>query len=321
MRLIKILIVITILATGIVYCLLIQPNGHKEDFMLSIRQGETLKTVTDKLALNDVINWGDLFYISGRIMGIGSNLKTGLYRIPPHINILQILKTLKGGKNVPYKVTILEGLTNQQILKSLGQYALLEPDEVTLPREGSLFPSTYIVAPGTKYSTLIYTMQEKMTDTLTTLWANRKSGLPLKTPHEAVVLASIVERETCLPAERPLVASVYMNRLRKGMKLQADPTAIYGLSLGYGRIDRSLTKQDMRHNSAYNTYVIKGLPPTAIANPGRAALESVLIHPADTDYFFFVANGMGGHHFSKTYDVHKGHVKNLRVLSNERKKA
>lgn len=320
MRLFKILIIITILAAGIIYYLLMQPNAHKEDFMLSIRQGDTLQIVTDKLASKDVINWGHLFYVSGRFMGIGINLKTGLYRIPPHINSLQMLKILKNGKNIPYKVTILEGLTNQQILESFGQYALLEPDEVTLPREGSLFPSTYIVAPGTKYSTLIHTMEEKMTDTLAELWARRKPNLPLKTPHEAVVLASIVERETCLSEERPLVASVYINRLRKGMKLQADPTAIYGLSLGYGRIDRSLTKQDMRHNSAYNTYIIKGLPPSAIANPGRASLEAVLIHPADTDSLFFVANGMGGHHFSKTYDVHKGHVKNLRALNNERKK-
>jgi UPF0755 protein len=320
MRLIKILIVIIILAASMVYCLLTQPNDYKGDFMLSVRQGDSLQTVTDNLALNDVINWGRLFYISGRFMGISSDLKMGLYRVPPHINILQILNIFKSGKNIPYKVTVLEGLTNQQILESLGKYALLEPDDVTLPLEGSLFPSTYIVAPGTKYSTLIHTMEEKMTDTLAVLWARRKPDLPFKTPHEAVILASIVERETCLSEERPLVASVYINRLRKGMKLQADPTAIYGLSLGYGRIDRSLTKQDMRHNSAYNTYIIKGLPPTAIANPGRAALEAVLIHPADTDSLFFVANGMGGHHFSKTYDVHTNHVNNLRVLSRERKK-
>ena len=186
-----------------------------------------------------------------------------------------------------------------------------------MPKEGSLYPSTYIVAPGTKYSTIFQTMEEKMRDTLATLWQNRRPNLPIKNPYEAVILASIIERETSLREEKPLVASVYINRLRKGMKLQADPTAIYGLSLGYGRIDRSLTKQDMRHNSAYNTYIIKGLPPTAIANPGRAALEAAL-HPADTDELFFVANGMGGHHFSKTYDAHNGHVKNLRALSRKR---
>jgi UPF0755 protein len=321
MRLLKIFIIILLLAVGTIYCLLTQPNPHKEDFMLSIRQGDSLQTVTDKLVSNNIVCCSKLFYTAGRFMGISSALKAGLYRVPPHTNILQVLEVLKNGKSIPYKITILEGLTTQQVLESLERYALLDPDEVILPREGSLFPSTYIVAPGTKYSTLFQTMEEKMATTLAELWAKRKPNLPLKTPHEAVVLASIVERETSLPEERPLVASVYINRLRKGMRLQADPTAIYGLSLGYGRIDRPLTKKDMQHNSAYNTYIIKGLPPTAIANPGRAALEAVLVHPADTDSLFFVATGQGGHHFSKTYDVHTGHVKSLRALTKQKQKA
>lgn len=317
MRLIKILTITIFLAAVVIYSLLVKPNTHKTDFMLSVREGDSLKSITERLASNDVVSSSHIFYATGRFLGVSSTIKVGLYRIPPHTNILQILDVLKSGKNVPYKVTILEGLTNQQILESLGKYALLDPDDVVMPREGSLYPSTYIVAPGTKYSTIFQTMEEKMRDTLATLWQNRRPNLPIKNPYEAVILASIIERETSLREEKPLVASVYINRLRKGMKLQADPTAIYGLSLGYGRIDRSLTNQDMRHNSAYNTYIIKGLPPTAIANPGRAALEAAL-HPADTDELFFVANGMGGHHFSKTYDVHNGHVKNLRALSRKR---
>ena len=319
MHLIRIAIIMLVLATGTIYYLLQRPNDHKEDFMLIVRHGDTLQTIADKLAVDGTISWSKLFYFTGRLKGISGELKVGLYKIPPHVNILQTLAVLKNGKSIPYKVIIREGLTNQQILEHLHDYAMLEPDEVTLPREGSLFPSTYIVAPGTKYWTIFQTMEEKMTVILAALWAKRKSNLPLKTPHEAVVLASIVERETSLPEERPLVASVYINRLRKGMKLQADPTAIYGMSLGYGSIGRTLTGKDIRkHNSAYNTYIVKGLPPTAIANPGRAALEAVLTHPADTDALFFVATGQGGHHFSKTYDVHTNHVKNLRALTKQR---
>ena len=247
-------------------------------------------------------------------------LKHGEYMIKPHASIREIVDVLSEGKAVQYKVTIPEGLTSQQIVERLKAEENLDGRyRRGARRKASLFPETYGIEKGMTRAVLLERMKEKMQQFLATAWEKRKPGLLLKTPQEAVVFASIVEKETGRPDERDRVAAVFMNRLRKGMRLQSDPTVIYGIVGGQGPLGRSLTRADLDQKSSHNTYQIDGLPPTPICNPGRSAIEASL-NPATTTDLYFVADGTGGHAFSDTLKEHNAAVSNWRKVEKERAK-
>ncbi len=246
-------------------------------------------------------------------------LKHGEYLIKPHASAREIIDVLSEGKAVQYKVTIPEGLTSRQIVERLKAEPNLAGDIAAVPPEGSLLPETYGIEKGMTRQALIERMQEKMQEFLATAWEKRKPGLLLKTPQEALVFASIVEKETGRADERDRVAAVFMNRLKKGMRLQSDPTVIYGIAGGQGPLGRPLTRADLDQKSTYNTYQIDGLPPTPICNPGRPAIEATL-NPATTNDLYFVADGTGGHVFSDTLKEHNEAVSNWRKIERERAK-
>lgn len=222
-----------------------------------------------------------------------------------------------GDPDVRYRVTLAEGVTSWQVVEALKQAEFLAGEAGELPPEGHLAPDSYEVARGAERRALLAEMQARQEAILAELWPARAPGLPYKTPEEALIMASIVEKETGLAEERPRVASVFLNRLREGMKLQTDPTVIYGITKGRGVLGRGLRQSELRGRTPYNTYVIDGLPPTPIANPGRASIAAAL-NPETTDYLFFVADGTGGHVFATTLAEHNANVARWRAIEAQR---
>ena len=212
-----------------------------------------------------------------------------------------------------WQVTLAEGVTSWQVVEALKRAEFMAGTVAEVPAEGSLAPEGYEVAQGSGRAELIGQMQARQTQVLADLWAARADGLPYDTPEEALVMASIVEKETGIAGERRQVASVFINRLRQGMKLQTDPTVIYGVTKGQGALGRGLRQSELRRETPYNTYVIDGLPPTPIANPGRLSIEAAL-NPDVTKYLFFVADGSGGHVFAETLAEHNVNVAKWRAI-------
>ena len=247
-------------------------------------------------------------------------LKAGEYAIKKHASMADVLNTLVRGKGILLKLTIPEGLTSQQIVERVRGEPDLDGEITDIPQEGSLLPDTYRFSKGMARQELLERMQVEMQRYLALAWANRQADLPLKSPQEAIIFASIVEKETGRPDERSRVAGVFMNRLRTGMRLQSDPTVIYGIAGGQGRLGRPITRADLRQQSAHNTYQIKGLPPTPICNPGRSAIDAAL-KPAETKELYFVADGSGGHAFSTTLTQHNAAVSNWRKVERGRRAA
>jgi UPF0755 protein len=226
---------------------------------------------------------------------------------------------IASGRTVVRRLTIAEGTTTAQAVSLLRAAEGLEGEIAASPGEGELLPETYFYSWGDSRERLLARQRRAMADALADLWAKRASDLPIKTPQEAVVLASIVEKETGVPEERPRIAAVFLNRLKRGMRLQADPTVIYGLTEGKVPLDRPLSRADLETRHVWNTYVVDGLPPTPIANPGRAALEAVL-KPVDTEELYFVSDGTGRHVFARTLAEHNRNVQRLRQVERERSK-
>lgn len=219
--------------------------------------------------------------------------------------------------NATYRVVIAEGATSWQIANALGQIDILQSDVTEVPVEGSLAPRDYDISEGDTVSSVLALMGDTQTRILTEAWQDRVDGLPLSSVEEALVLASIIEKETSVPDERRQVASVFVNRLNRGMRLQTDPTVIYGITRGAGVLGRGLRQSELREETPWNTYVIPGLPPTPIANPGQAAIEAAL-NPDTTEYIFFVADGTGGHAFATNLDDHNRNVARWREIEAER---
>jgi UPF0755 protein len=232
---------------------------------------------------------------------------------PAHASLRSVLAVLRTGHPVEHLVTIPEGLTSREIVALLERAAVLT-EPVTPPPEGSVRPQTYAYEYGTTRAALLARMETAMAQEVSAAWAGRAPGLPLASAAEAVTLASIVERETARPEERPHVAAVYLNRLRQGMKLQADPTVIYAASSGLGVLDHKLTRAELDRADPYNTYRVAGLPPGPICAPGIASLQAVL-HPATSDDLYFVADGTGGHVFAQTEAAHSRNVAAWRALT------
>lgn len=227
----------------------------------------------------------------------------------------EVYEEVKAEGDTRYRIALAEGVTSWQVVQELGQIDILE-GTVAVPAEGSLAPDSYEVTPGDSRADLIDRMTRAQQAVLAEAWANRAPDLPIRTPQEALILASIIEKETGGPDERPQVASVFTNRLREGMRLQTDPTVIYGITRGQGVLGRGLRQSELRGDTPWNTYVIFGLPPTPIANPGRASIRAAL-DPAETDYLFFVAktlNPADGHNFAETLAEHNRNVAVYRAL-------
>jgi UPF0755 protein len=222
-----------------------------------------------------------------------------------------------GDSDLRYRVTLAEGVTSWQVVEALKRAEFMAGEVAAVPPEGSLAPDSYDVARGGERAALLAEMTARQAAILAELWAARADGLPYQTPEEALVMASIVEKETGIPEERRQVASVFVNRLARGMKLQTDPTVIYGVTGGEGVLGRGLRQSELRRETPWNTYVIDGLPPTPIANPGRLSIEAAL-NPDNTPYVFFVADGTGGHAFAETLDQHNENVARWREIEKQR---
>ena len=225
--------------------------------------------------------------------------------------------TVKAETDTRYRVAMAEGVTSWQVLDALRNLDLLEMDVAETPAEGSLAPDSYEFVPGTTVSSILDQMMAAQSQILTEAWVGRADGVPLASPQEALILASIVEKETGVPEERRQVASVFVNRLNQGMRLQTDPTVIYGITKGEGILGRGLRQSELRRETPWNTYVIPALPLTPIANPGRASIEAAL-NPDSSPFIFFVADGTGGHAFATTLADHNRNVQAWRVIEAER---
>jgi UPF0755 protein len=224
---------------------------------------------------------------------------------------------LKDDADLRRRVLVAEGVTSWQVVEGLKTVDVMAGEVATVPAEGSLAPDSYDVEKGADRAALLAKMEAAQVFRLATAWDGREEGLPYKSPEEALVMASIIEKETGVPAERGRVASIFVNRLEKGMKLQTDPAVIYGITKGQGMLGRGLRQSELRKATPYNTYVIDALPPTPIANPGLASIEAAL-HPEKTDYLYFVADGTGGHAFAATLEEHNRNVAAWRKIEAER---
>ena len=287
-----------------------------------IKEGSGLARIAQQLESNGIIDNEFIFRAGVRAYRASGSLKAGEYAFNPGMSMYEVMDTIRSGRGVVYKVTFPEGLTVHQIFQRLAENEVLTGDlPAELPPEGSLLPDTYPFQRGAKREDVIAQMRRAHDKLLAEIWERRTEGLPVKTPEELVTLASIVEKETGKADERPRVAAVFINRLNKGMRLQSDPTILYGLFGGEGRpADRPIYKSDIEKPTPFNTYVINGLPPHPIANPGRAALEAVA-NPSRTDELFFVADGTGGHVFAVTLDEHEENVKRWRAIEKQRREA
>ena len=294
-----------------------EPGPLPSDKVVYIAPGTEVPDILATLEKEGVIDGTALLNIELLVEGARSKLKAGEYLFRQQASLREVLDTLVNGRQILHAVTIPEGLTSQQIVDRLKESDVLVGELKEIPPEGSLLPETYKVARGTNLRDLIRKMQEGEKKLLDRVWAQRNPDLPLRSPHEMVTLASIVEKETGKADERPRVAGVFINRLNKRMRLQSDPTIVYGLVGGRGTLGRGILASELQKWTPYNTYAIDGLPPGPIANPGRAALEAVA-NPSRTQELFFVADGTGGHVFASTLDEHNRNVVRWRQIERDK---
>lgn len=285
-----------------------------EDKVFMVEQGLSAPEIGSALEANGIISNGRIFALMAQLTGQRTRLKAGEYAFPKASSMRDVMALIASGKAVTYKLSIPEGFTSEMAVARVNANEVLTGPPAAVPPEGSIMPDTYVFRRGMTRQKLVEDMQTMQSRLLAELWAKRVPSPVIETPEQAVTLASIVEKETAVPEERPVIASVFMNRLKKGMRLQSDPTIIYGIAGGKGRLDRGLTRADIETTTPYNTYRIKGLPPGPIANPGRAALEAVL-NPQPTDYLYFVADGSGGHAFAVTLEEHNRNVRQWRKIA------
>lgn len=294
----------------------------EETTLVQIPHGTSIRGVAEILLSEGVLkdkNDATVFHVSGRISGDASKLKAGEYEIEPHATMGEVMVQLIEGKTFTRQITIREGLTNHEVADILLAQDDLEKVKVEMLPEGRLLPETYSYALGDSNADIINRMASALDKVLDEAWAKRADNLPIKTKEEALVLASIIEKETAVPSERRRVAGVFINRLRKGMLLQTDPTVIYALTEGKpkndgkGPLGRRLLTKDLKYDSPYNTYLYAGLPPGPIANPGKASIEAAL-NPEDHNYIYFVADGSGGHAFATSLAGHNANVAKWRKI-------
>lgn len=284
----------------------IAPGPLREERVVLLPRGAGLIAIARHLAEAGAIDNPWIFLAALTLDGAGRTLKAGEYAIPGGLSMARIAELLRAGKVVQHKVTVPEGWTVAEVLEDLRDRDFLV-GAVGAVEEGALRPDTYFAERGVEREALLARMRAAQTALIDEIWARHPGNAVIKDRHALLVLASIIERETGRDDERPRVAAVFENRLARGMKLQSDPTVIYGLSDRRGSLDRELTREDLKTPHAWNTYVIDGLPPTPIANPGAKSLEAVMA-PAPSDDLYFVADGTGGHVFASTLEAHNRNV-------------
>lgn len=310
-------LVIILLIVGAVWGYAGSGPGAKsgDTTLVDLRHGASLPEVASTLKRARVIGSSSVFIAAAQITGAAKDLKAGEYEIKSHASVRDILADIRSGRTVRHQVTIPEGWTSEAVVSKLTTEPLLSGVAPT-PAEGSILPETYEFQRGEDRARVLKRMMDAQDRLMTLLWQNRQADLPFQTPTEAITLASIVEKETGKASERPRVAAVFLNRLRMGMRLQSDPTVIYGISQGRP-LGRGLRASELAAATSYNTYQINGLPPTPIANPGREALAAVL-DPPKTDELYFVADGTGGHVFASTLEEHLKNVAKWRQVEKSR---
>jgi UPF0755 protein len=291
------------------------PGPLAESAIVLLKPGTSVAGIAAELKDAGVIRDERVFMAVVRAHDRAGSLKAGEYEIPAGASVVDVIRLLVEGKSILHTLTIPEGKTTKQILALVAADETLEGEISLAPAEGELLPETYAFIRGETRDGVIADMMKAQDDVIEALWDGRANELPFSSKEEAITLASIVEKETGVAAERPLIAAVFVNRLKKGMRLQSDPTIIYGLT-GGEPLGRGLRQSELERATPYNTYVISGLPPTPIANPGRAAIEAVL-NPADTDDLFFVADGSGGHAFAPTLEEHNRNVAKWRQIERQ----
>ncbi len=291
------------------------PGPLAQDKVVNIPRGLGSRAIAEVLVRKGVIDEPLVFIGGVMVRKARGELKHGEYKFDAHASIADVVNTMIEGKVVQHALTVAEGLTSEQVVAKLLENDALTGPVKEIPREGTLLPDTYKFTRGMTREQIVKRMQRADERVLAEIWQHRAPGLPLKTPQELVTLASIVEKETGRADERSRVAAVFINRLKRKMKLQSDPTIIYGLTGGKGALGHPLLKSEMERPNPYNTYQIEGLPPGPIANPGRASLDAVA-NPARTKDLYFVADGSGGHVFSENYQQHLKNVAHLRVIEN-----
>lgn len=297
-----------------------QARGPLEtDTLIHVQRGSGLHSISAMLEERGIIEHKEVFTIGTRILRSENDLKAGEFQIKAGASPKDVMLVLRDGKAFGRQVTVPEGLTSYEIVQRLKEADELSGEITEIPAEGTLLPQTYHFERGESRADVIARMRAAMDVVLNDAWEKRAIKLPLKTKAEALILASIVEKETGVPSERARIAGVFINRLKRGMKLQTDPSVIYALTggahenEGQGPIGRRLLRKDLGFDSPYNTYLYKGLPPGPIANPGEDAIRATL-NPEDHDYLYFVADGSGGHAFAKTLREHNENVAKWRKV-------
>src|SRR5690242_17182008 len=293
------------------------PGPLQEEKIVNLPQRAGKRDIADLLTREGVIDVNPWVFI-GSVFALkaSSDLKPGEYAFQKNASLRDVIGTIVEGKVVQHAVTIPEGLTSEQILARLSDNDSFTGSVREIPREGTLLPETYKFPRGTPRDQVIQRMQQAQKRIIAEIWERRSPDLPLRSPEQLVTLASIVEKETGKPDERSRVAAVFVNRLKQKIRLQSDPTIIYGLVGGKGTLGRPIKRSEISQPTPYNTYVINGLPPGPISNPGRASLEAAA-NPARTRDLYFVADGTGGHIFSETYDQHQKNVAKLRLMEKQ----
>src|SRR6201747_1175878 len=315
------ILIILMIGAGTAYYygrqLLETPGPLREDKVVNIPARAGKRDIADALQREGVINVNPWAFI-GSVFALkaSAELKPGEYQFQKNASLRDVIATIVEGKVVQHAVTIPEGLTSEQIVSRLTDNDIFAGSVREVPREGTLLPETYKFPRGTTRDQVIQRMQQSQKRVLAEIWERRNPDVPVKSPEALITLASIVEKETGKADERSRVAAVYVNRLRQKMKLQSDPTIIYGLVGGKGTLGRPIKRSEITPPAPYNTYVVYGLPPGPIANPGRASLEATA-NPARTRDLFFVADGTGGHSFTETYDQHQKNVAKLRAMEKQ----
>ncbi len=307
----KFLLLLLLTAAGIFLYLrqaVFAPGTLAEVTTVVVPKGAGLKVVAEKLRQARVIDKPWLFGLAARMQGLDRRLKAGEYQFEPGVSLDEVIGKLVRGDIFYRRITIPEGLTTGQILYLLASTPELEGEVSMEVKEGELLPETYSYVRGDSKDSIIRQAKEAMNRVIEQSWALKDDGLPLKNKREMLILASIIEKETAVASERPLVAAVFINRLRLGMRLQTDPSVIYAITEGEFELKRPLTRKDLAMESPYNTYKNYGLPPTPICNPGKEAIWAAA-HPADHDYLYFVADGNGAHRFAKSLNDHNKNVR------------
>ena len=319
-RLLSLVILLGVICGGIAawgYAQFVRPGPLAVGATVVIEHGTSVEGIAVRLAQAGVIEQPYLFRIGVRAMGLHAALKAGEYAVHARISQRDVALLLQSGRTIIRRLTIAEGLTTAQVLNRIAATGGLVGPVGPSPGEGRLLPETYHFSCGDSRRAMTVRMAESMEDLLAKSWSGRNHDLAINTPEQALILASIVERETAVPQERARIAAVFHNRLRKGMRLQSDPTVAYGLDPVEG-LQRPLSRADLKQPTPYNTYLVNDLPPGPICNPGRAAIQAVL-HPAKTDELYFVADGTGGHAFARTLKEHNRNVRRWRRFQKQRR--